>query len=78
MPTIMLAALLLLLALPAHAGRYLVVCGPASCVASDGTTQAAGTALNRIVWDGKTAYAPQAGQQVVPDDGRTLYQPPAP
>lgn len=70
-----LAALLLLATAPARAATYLLVCGPASCHAADGTTQPAGTALGRIVWDGHAPYAAPAGEQVVPDDARAVYQP---
>lgn len=72
---LLLTSLLLIAAAPA---RYLLVCGPASCIAPDGTTQPAGTALNRVLWDGATRFAMPAGEQAVPDDGRTVYQPPAP
>lgn len=71
-------ALLLLFALPARAATYVLVCGPAPCTAPDGTTQPAGTALGRILWDGHAAYTPPAGEQVVPDTGQAIYQPPPP
>ncbi len=65
----------LVLPAAAQAGTYLLVCGPAACVAQDGTTQPAGTAFARILWDGVTPYTPPAGQEVVPDDGRPIFQP---
>lgn len=76
MRVVMLAlGAILLLARAAAAANYLLVCGPSACTASDGTTQAAGTALSRIVWDGATPYTPPAGMQAIPDDGRAVYQP---
>lgn len=71
-------ALLLVLALPARAATYVLVCGPSSCTAPGGTTQPAGTALGRILWDGTTPYAPPPGERAVPDTGQAVYQPPAP
>ncbi|AHJ63432.1 Hypothetical protein GbCGDNIH3_5068 [Granulibacter bethesdensis] len=65
-------ALLLGAAAPAS---YVQVC-TAPCVAQDGTTQPAGTVLNRAVWieppahDGTTEWRP--------DQGQPLYQPVAP
>ena len=71
------AALWLCAAAPAS---YDAVC-TGSCVASDGTTQPAGTALYRFLWDGQTAFVPQdsAGNALnaVADPGQTtaLYKP---
>ena len=79
MPMVIRAlALLLLLALPAHAATYVLVCGPSACKAPDGTTQPAGTVLGRILWDGHAAYTPPSGEQVVPNAGQLPYQPVVP
>lgn len=68
-------ALLLLSSASAAAANYLVVCST-PCVASDGTTQPTGTALNRVIAD--PAFDPGAGFSLVVDDGRALYAPAAP
>ena len=72
---IALSALLALAPLAARADVYLLMCAQPGCTASDGTTQPAGTALNRILWDGKTPFAAPPGELVVPDDGRPIYTP---
>jgi hypothetical protein len=77
MPVVIRAAFLLLaFCSAAHAapGTYVVQC-TASCVAIDGTTQPAGTALNRIVADPDT-FNPGTGLTLVPDTGQAIYQPP--
>ena len=73
-----LIAALMLAPLSARAATYVLVCGPSSCTAPDGTTQAAGTALGRIVWDGTTPYTTPAGEQAVPYTNQTIYQPVVP
>lgn len=72
------AAMLALAPLAAHADSYLLVCGQPGCTASDGTTQPAGTALNRILWDGRTPFSAPPGELVTPDDGRAIYAPKVP
>ena len=69
-----LAALLLLLALPAYAApsNYALVC-TAPCVASDGTTQPAGTVLGKVL--ANPDWNPGAGKQIVPDTGQAVYVP---
>ena len=62
----------LLFPFAAHASSYVLVC--ASPCEVDGTTQPAGTALSRVIWDGSTPFAPP-GMNVVPDTGQTLYTP---
>lgn len=57
--------------------EYLIVC-TSPYLASDGTTQPVGTAINRVMWDGVTPYSPGLGLSLVPDDGRTIYQPAMP
>lgn len=47
----------------------------ASCVASDGTTQPAGTTLNLVQWDGVSAWSPPAGMTAVLYAGQAIYQP---
>lgn len=61
-------------ATPAYAGKYVLVCST-PCPASDGTIQPAGTALNRVLWDGVAPYTPP-GVFIVLDTGQTLYAPP--
>jgi hypothetical protein len=70
-------ALGLLLGGVAHAGNYVVVC-TAPCVADDGTTQPAGTVLNRITWDGHAPLGLPAGLAVQPDTGQARYDPTKP
>lgn len=70
----LIAPILALAPIGAHAATYALVCGPSSCTASDGSTQPAGTALATIIWDGKTPYTPPAGEQAVPYTGQPLYQ----
>lgn len=53
---------------------YLVV-STAQTVASDGTSQPAGTAFNRVMWDGVTPFDPGRNMELIRDDGRALYQP---
>lgn len=50
----------------------------APMVMPDGTTQPAGTAVERIVWDGKTPYTPAAGLALVADTGQTVFVPAPP
>ncbi len=64
---------LLLIAGPALAGNYVVTC-TAPCVASDGSTQPAGTVLNRIVAD--PGLSPGTGLALAPDTGQLVYAPP--
>jgi hypothetical protein len=73
-----LIILLIALLLPAtaDAATYVLVCAT-SCVASDGTTQPAGTALGRVVWDGAATFHP-TGMNVVADTGQALYTPTPP
>jgi len=68
-----LAAVFCLLALPATAGQYVVIC-TAPCVASDGTTQPVGTVLNRIL--ASPGFVPGSGLSIVTDAGQTAYAPP--
>jgi hypothetical protein len=67
-----IALALLALASTANAGTYVVVC-TAPCTAPDGTTQPAGTAVNRIVAD--PDFNPGDGLSLVADDGRPIYAP---
>lgn len=67
------AVAFLLIAAPALAGNYVVTCtGP--CTASDGTTQPAGTVLNRILAD--PGFDPGPGLALAPDTGQAVYAPP--
>ena len=68
-------AALLLITSPANAATYLVVCSTV-CTASDGTTQPAGAALNRVMAD--PSWSPGAGLALIADDGRALYAPTTP
>lgn len=63
-----------LLATPAFAGNYVLVC-TAPCIASDGTTQPAGTVVNRIIAD--PTFSPGAGLSLQADTGQAMYAPPA-
>lgn len=54
---------------------WLIVAGPNGARADDGTHQPAGTALNRIVWDGVADYPPPSGCVLIRDDGRQIYEP---
>lgn len=54
-------------------GTYLEVCSPGSCRALDGSTQPAGTVINRVVVDPATFSKP--GVAYVPDDRRPIYSP---
>ena len=72
----LLILLLLALAVPARAAQQYVVTCSAPCLAPDGTTQPAGTALNRIV--ASAGFSPGAGLALVPDIGQALYLPPMP
>ena len=67
------AAVALLFSAPAFAGNYVVTC-TAPCVASDGTTQPAGTVLNRILAD--PTFNPGPGLSLQPDTGQAVYVPP--
>ena len=67
----------LLAAVPAQAATYAIVCA-APCVASDGTTQPAGTALAAIAYDGRAPYTPPPNTAVVPYAGQTIYVPATP
>lgn len=66
---------LVMLASPAWANSYLLICSPSSCRAPDRTVQPAGTAINRITWDGSAALSAPPGTQIIPDDGRAIYRP---
>jgi|GEM_PF-5715900 hypothetical protein len=44
----------------------------------DGSTQPAGTPVQRILWDGESAWTPPAGLNVVEDTGQALYAAPPP
>lgn len=68
-----ITALALLFAAPAFAGNY-VVTYAAPCVASDGTTQPAGTVVNRILAD--PTFNPGMGLTLQPDTGQAIYSPP--
>jgi hypothetical protein len=59
-----------LITTPALAGNYVVTC-TIPCIVSDGTTQPAGTVLNRIVAD--STFRPGAGLSIVPDTGQAVY-----
>lgn len=73
MRTLIFAALLC--AGSAHAAQYAVVC-TAPCVASDGTTQPAGTVIaGPVLWDGAARWTLPAGQQAVAWTGQTVYAP---
>lgn len=65
--------LVLGLSASAHAGTYVLQC-TAPCVASDSTSQPAGTYLQKIEWDGVTPYNPP-GFAVLPYTNQTIYQP---
>jgi hypothetical protein len=54
-------------------GNYVLLLA-APTVMSDGTTQPAGTPVERITWDGVSPYYP-AGYTVVPDTGQVCYSP---
>jgi len=64
-----------MLTAPAFAGSYVVQCST-PCTASDGTTQPAGTAVNRILAD--PGFDPGPGLALAPDTGQSVYAPPAP
>lgn len=69
-----------LLIAPAYAAQsssWAVVC-TASCTALDGTSQPAGTTIEKIWWDGVSNWSPPANTQVVPYTGQTVYTPPSP
>jgi hypothetical protein len=68
-------SLALLAPLCAHAANYVVVCAT-TCTAFDGTTQPAGTALNRIIAD--PTFNPGPGLALIPDTGQSIYAPPPP
>ncbi len=68
-----LAAIALLIASPAFAGDYVVTC-TAPCTAPDGTTQPAGTVINRILAD--PTFDPGPGLSIQPDTGQAVYAPP--
>ncbi len=67
-------ALLLLLAVPAYAApsNFALVC-TAPCIASDGTTQPAGTVLGKVL--AEATWNPGPGKQIVPDTGQAAYVP---
>ncbi len=69
---------LLLLLFPTVASAqqaYVTVCAK-PCVAPDGTTQPAGTALARVM--ANPGWNPGANMVLVPDTGQNLYRVPAP
>jgi hypothetical protein len=70
----LLTAALILLPIAAHADRYAQVCA-APCVASDGTTQAAGTTIGIVMWDGVTPFPQAGGVSLVPFSGQVPYGP---
>ena len=69
-----LADVALLISAPAFAGNYVVTC-TTSCTALDGTTQPAGTVINRILAD--PTFNPGPGLSLQPDTGQAVYVPPA-
>ena len=73
MRALLFVLLLTATATGARAGNYVVACA-ASCVAADGTTQPAGTVLNRIVAD--PGFSPGTGLALAPDTGQAVYTPP--
>ena len=70
-----IAALTLLISAPAFAGNYVVTC-TAPCVAPGGSTQPAGTVINRILAD--PTFSPGPGLSLKPDTGQAVYAPPPP
>ncbi len=74
MRALIVAALALLIAPPVFAGQYVVTC-TAPCAAPDGTTQPAGTVINRILAD--PSFNPGPGLSIQPDTGQAVYAPPA-
>ncbi len=71
------ALALALLAVGAGAARadaYLLVCQPGPCRMRDGTTQPGGTAVARLLWDGRAPFTPHQGYALLPDDGRPVYR----
>ena len=75
MRRLILFALLISPAYAAQPSSWAVIC-TAPCIAQDGTTQPAGTVVQKIWWDGVSNWTPPANAQVVPDTGQTLYTPP--
>jgi hypothetical protein len=76
MKTLILAALLLA-PLPAFAASYVLVC--ADAVTYPACVQAgAGTAINRVQWDGVTTWTVPNGLSADADTGQAIYAPPAP
>lgn len=65
---------LVLLPIAAHAGTYAQVC-TAPCVARDGTTQAAGTTIGIVLWDGVADFPQASGVSLVPFTGQVPYAP---
>lgn len=63
---------LLLSAWSARADNLVVRC-TSPCLAPDGTLQAAGTIINRIITSVAGNWTPPANTQTVPDTGQTLY-----
>lgn len=63
----------LLLAASSARAETLVIQCTASCIAPDGTLQAAGTIINRIVSAVSGNWTPPANTQTVPDTGQALY-----
>lgn len=69
-----LIAAVLLVATPALADRYAIVC-TASCVAPDGTTQSSGAVLGIVLWDGVSQWQPPPNTLAVPFAGQKPYVP---
>lgn len=58
---------------------WVLQCSPGSCIASDGSTQAAGTIVGGpLIWNGTANWSPPAGQIAIPYTGQIVYAPVAP
>lgn len=63
----------------AHAARYNIVCASAAgCVDASGATQAQGTVMSRVLWDGVSAFTPPAGTSAVLEGTPTATVAPPP